>query len=75
VIDQASARRWIAARARFDVDASLLNDWTMALDQREMAVTAKSAALRDSLQASFEFAAARGPDPEPPTAPAPENLR
>jgi outer membrane protein TolC len=71
IVDQASARRWIAARARFAVDPAVLNDWTMALDQREQALTANAAALRDFLQASFEFAAARGPDPEP--APAPEN--
>ena len=61
-IDEASARRFDAACARFAVDASALNEWTMALGQREEALTAHNEARVAALRARFEFEAARGED-------------
>jgi outer membrane protein TolC len=61
-IDEAGARRFDAACARFAVDASALNEWTMALGQREEALTARSEARVAALRARFEFEAARGED-------------
>jgi outer membrane protein TolC len=61
-IDEASARRFDAASARFAVDASALNEWTMALGQREEALTAHSEARVAALRARFEYEAARGED-------------
>lgn len=61
-IDEASARRFDAACARLAVDASALNEWTMALGQREEALTNRSEARVAALRARFEFEAARGED-------------
>jgi hypothetical protein len=61
-IDEASAHRFDAACARFAVDASALNEWTMALGQREEALTTRSEARVAALRARFEYEAARGED-------------
>lgn len=59
--EAAAARRWQAARARFQIDATALGDWSSALYDRVQSLRRWLAGRADLLRSELDLAEARGP--------------
>ncbi len=60
-VAESSARAFRAAQARFAADVAAIPEWSMAIDQRARALTARAAALERWLVATFDLSEALGP--------------
>jgi hypothetical protein len=62
-VDEASARMWVSARARFDADPSALDMWSLALKDRSESLMMMIEARGQFALALLDYDEARGPRP------------